>query len=229
MKKILVSIFILGAFFRFYGLNWDQNEHLHPDERFLTMAAQGISWPSSLRQFFDTPHSPANPHNVGFPFYVYGTIPLFVVKAASQLAALDTYNGLTLVGRFLSAALDTSVVLLVYLISRHLFRRLLPAFFSALIYALSVLPVQLAHFFAVDTYLVFFLTLSFYLLLRLISSKKPFPIAPAIFLGLSFGCALASKITAVLFLPIIFLGLAMSLYQTRNFPGLFLLPSFFFL
>jgi hypothetical protein len=29
-----LAIFALGAFFRLVGLNWDQDQHLHPDERF---------------------------------------------------------------------------------------------------------------------------------------------------------------------------------------------------
>ena len=216
MKKFLLLILVIGAFFRFFGINWDQNQHLHPDERFMTMVTQGISWPSSISQFFDTSSSPANPHNIGYPFYVYGTLPLFTVKAASQLISLDTYDGNTLVGRFISAGLDTLIIFLVFLITFHIFKKVLPAIFSALIYAAAVLPVQLGHFYAVDTFLVFFITLSFYFLIRLISSPKPFPLREAILLGVCFGCALSSKITAALFYPIILIGIFYKLFLTRK-------------
>ena len=37
---ILVIIFLLGAYFRFTGINWDEGRHQHPDERYLTMVAE---------------------------------------------------------------------------------------------------------------------------------------------------------------------------------------------
>ncbi len=227
MKKFLLLILVIGAFFRFFGINWDQNQHLHPDERFMTMVTQSISWPSSIPQFFDTRRSPANPHNIGYPFYVYGTLPLFTVKTASQLMSLDTYNGNTLVGRFISAGLDTLIIFLVFLITLHLLKKVLPAIFSALIYAAAVLPVQLAHFFAVDTFLVFFITLSFYSLIKLISSPKPFPLREAILLGVCFGCSLSSKITAALFLPIILVGFIYKLYLSKNIARVALISFLF--
>ena len=206
MKKFLFLILVIGGFFRYFGINWDQNQHLHPDERFLTMVTQSMSWPSSISRFFDTSSSLVNPHNIGYPFYVYGTLPLFAVKAASQLISLDTYDGNTLVGRFISAGLDTLIIFLVFLITFRIFKKYPPAIFSALIYAAAVLPVQLGHFFAVDTFLVFFITLSFYLLIRLIFSPKTIPLRETIFLGICFGCAMSSKITAALFFPIILIG-----------------------
>ena len=57
-KLIIVLLFLavlsLAAFFRLYGVNWDQNQHLHPDERFLTMVATGISWPKDIYKYLDT-------------------------------------------------------------------------------------------------------------------------------------------------------------------------------
>ena len=34
---LLVVILLFGGYFRTIGINWDSNQHLHPDERFLTM------------------------------------------------------------------------------------------------------------------------------------------------------------------------------------------------
>ena len=36
----LILVLLAGAFFRFSGLNWDENYHLHPDERFLTIDSE---------------------------------------------------------------------------------------------------------------------------------------------------------------------------------------------
>src|SRR3989344_4227432 len=57
-KYLFIAILLLAAFFRLYGLNWDQNQHLHPDERFLTMVSTSLKWPPSIYGYFDTLKSP---------------------------------------------------------------------------------------------------------------------------------------------------------------------------
>src|SRR5512133_1876432 len=81
---LLIGILLGGVYFRFTGLNWDQNQHLHPDERFLTMVETSIAPVDSLSQYFDTQKSSLNPHNRGYGFYVYGTLPLFMVRYAGE-------------------------------------------------------------------------------------------------------------------------------------------------
>ena len=39
---ILVYILAAGAYLRLVGLDWDIDQHLHPDERFLTMVESSI-------------------------------------------------------------------------------------------------------------------------------------------------------------------------------------------
>ena len=241
---IFIGIILLAAFFRFYGVNWDQNQHLHPDERFLTMVTTGIAWPHSIADYFNTNTSPLNPHNRNFPFIVYGTFPVFFTKLMADLLNLDDYTNLTLVGRQISTLFDLGTVVLVFLIAKQLmdsgirnqeaskknhdslfiihnsYFPLIAMFFSAA----SVLSIQLSHFYAVDTYLTFFITLSFYLLIKLINSRFIYNssstrlltskrsdggqvILNSILLGLSLGLATASKISALYFSPIIGLGL----------------------
>jgi 4-amino-4-deoxy-L-arabinose transferase-like glycosyltransferase len=224
----LILIFVIGIFFRFINLNWDNNQHLHPDERFLTMVTLGIKWPSGISQYFDTLSSPLNPHNGGYPFYVYGTFPLFLIKSVSQLLGLATYDGVTLVGRFISAFFDSLIILLVYFISTNLFKSQKIAVFSALAYAVSVLPVQLAHYYAVDTYLTFFIVLSFYLFILLVDAKvRSRQILYSVLLGVVYGLALASKISAALFLPVLFLGFIGYFLKTRNLSRTVLLGLIF--
>src|SRR3989304_4041973 len=40
---LLIAIIAAGAYLRFVGLDWDSGQHLHPDERFLTMVSSSIS------------------------------------------------------------------------------------------------------------------------------------------------------------------------------------------
>jgi len=67
---LIIVVLLIGAYFRFTGLNWDANYHLHPDERFLTMVESAISPVENLSQYFDTANSSLNPNNRGYTFYV---------------------------------------------------------------------------------------------------------------------------------------------------------------
>jgi len=198
-KLFFVIILLIAAFFRFYGLNWDQNQHLHPDERFLTMIAGAMKWPTD---YLNTQTSTLNPHNIGYGFYVYGTFPVILVKFIADLLKLGDYNNITLVGRFISGLLDLGTGVLVFLITRRLFKSTPSALLGMFAYSINVLPIQLSHFFAVDSFLVFFLVLSFYLLIK----RSPF-------LGIFFGLAIASKITAVLFVPVILVGFVVHFFS----------------
>lgn len=236
-KKITIVIFtgilLLAAFFRLYGVNWDQNQHLHPDERFLTMVAEGIQWPKNFWEFLDTNSSPFNPHNRGFGFFVYGTFPVFFTKWIAESLGKGNYNQLTIVGRQLSALFDLGTVILVYLIAKQIIsdnkNKTLNTKFSILntyplmsmfLYACLVLPIQLSHYFAVETYLTFFITLTSYLTILLIDNFSLKGLRTlsilTIGLGISFGLAFASKITAVLFLSVIFLGFLYLLIKYKN-------------
>jgi len=211
---LLLPILLLGAWFRFNGINWDSNWHLHPDERFLTMVATKLEWPASLASYLDTSTASTNPHNREFDFFVYGTYPVLLVKAVAEFIGPGDYNHLTLVGRALSGVFDLGTLVLIYLITLKLVSYPRPALLAALFYTLSVLPIQLSHFFAVDPYLVFFTTLSFYILVYLITQPA---VILSIFLGLSFGLALAAKVSAAYFAPIIALGFMISYLVHRKF------------
>jgi hypothetical protein len=75
---------------------------------------------SSLSQFFDSRVSPLNPANLPNIHYVYGQLPLFLLKIAALLAPSADF---LLTGRFLSALFDCGTVLFSFLIARRLFSR----------------------------------------------------------------------------------------------------------
>ncbi|MCL4374278.1 phospholipid carrier-dependent glycosyltransferase [Patescibacteria group bacterium] len=205
-RGLLIAIFLLAALLRFNNLNWDSGFHLHPDERFLTMVANATAIPSRLTDYFNPSRSRLNPANVGFHFYVYGTLPLTLNKIAAVWFNHDNYNDFTVQGRWLAGWFDLMVVGLVYRIAAQLVaaRRqrdvsALP-YWAAFFYAIAVLPIQLAHFFTVDPFLNFFMILSFYLLLRWRNQGRPLWLlsVSAVALGLAFAC----KVNAVFILPL---------------------------
>ena len=126
-------IFLLAFFLRIYGLNWDANNHLQPDERFLTMLTSDIKLPSSLFQYLNTGVSPLNPYNYpAYQFFVYGTFPVFIVKYLAVFLHLDNYNQITLLGRVLSALFDSGNIILLYFIAKKFlksFYQFLPSLF----------------------------------------------------------------------------------------------------
>ena len=149
---VLILILVAGAYFRFIGLNWDESQHLHPDERFLTMVEASLTPVKSLGDYFNTDQSTLNPNNVGYGFFVYGTVPIFIVRYVAQALGQTGYDQVFLVGRAASGVADLLAVVLVYLAAQGLFRRRWLSVISAGFYAFAVLPIQLSHFFAVDTF-----------------------------------------------------------------------------
>ena len=198
----LVAVLVFGAGLRFHGLNWDNGHHLHPDERFLAIVGNALRFPSNPLDYFDTRRSTLNPYNQGFDGFAYGTAPLFLVRAVAELVGRATYDQLPSVGRALSALFDVGTILLVFLLGRLVYGSVVGLVAAALT-ATTVLHVQLAHFFAVDTFLAFATTLGLYAAYRawLRGGNGNFAL-----LGFALGLGVATKLSAAMLLPIV--GLA---------------------
>ncbi|HBY09324.1 MAG TPA: hypothetical protein DEH22_16665, partial [Chloroflexi bacterium] len=159
---LMVGVLAVGAYLRFSGLSWDEDQHLHPDERFLTMVSSAISSVQTEGVgYFDTANSSLNPNNRGYTFYVYGTLPLFVTRYLGEWLEMTGYSEINLVGRALSAGVDFLVILLVFLTAARLYNRRVGVL-AAAFYALAVLPIQQSHFYTVDTFASFFMMLAVY-------------------------------------------------------------------
>ncbi|MFW6074759.1 MAG: DUF2298 domain-containing protein, partial [Chloroflexota bacterium] len=198
----LFVIIIVAAFLRFYAQDWDQGKYLHPDERFIAQVSDTrIHMPESgdLNLLLDPHDSPINPRRDdadGNPMsFAYGTLPVYVQNITSW--ALELFSGtdwgsyaeLHAVGRALTALADIGTLLMVYLIARRLFGSGSGLIASAL-YAFLVLPIQLSHFFTVDPWLTFFVSLTMLLLIRLLD--KPTALG-SLAVGAAVGCAFATK------------------------------------
>jgi 4-amino-4-deoxy-L-arabinose transferase-like glycosyltransferase len=192
----------LGAVCRFAGLNWDNAQHLHPDERFLTMIVPEMRLPQSVAMYFDTSRSLLNPQNLpNVGLFVYGQLPLSVVKAVASLLGRDNYDDVLGVGRAMSALFDCISILLLWRIGLRLGNRILGLFAAALL-ALVPLHIQHSHFFVVDTFATTFLLAAFLWCLRGIETphkKRLVGTLPWLVAGLFWGAALASKISSLFF------------------------------
>ncbi|MDP3183739.1 MAG: hypothetical protein Q8M58_00545, partial [Anaerolineales bacterium] len=128
---LLIVVLLVGAYFRLVGLNWDEGQHPHPDERFLTMVETALQpkvcadasvpleacppeqkrW-MSAGDYFNTAKSTLNPHNRGYGFFVYGTLPMFIVRYVAEWSGQTGYDQVILVGRLLSALSDLGTLVL---------------------------------------------------------------------------------------------------------------------
>ncbi len=240
---LLLGILMLGAYFRFVGLDWDDDQHLHPDERFLTMVETAIQPVHSLSEYFDTEHSTLNPHNVGYTFYVYGTLPIFIVRYLAGAIGKIGYGQVYLVGRAVSGIFDLLTVILVFFVSYKIYHKYRLSLVAAAFMAFAVLPIQLSHYFTVDVIANFFsfLTIACAVLVmtanqdekselaavknedEFTDNEVPVPISTIwksdktlvyfVLFGLAFGMALASKVSTA---PLVLtLFLACVIYTSR--------------
>jgi len=198
----LSGIVLLGFLLRLYGLNWDEGNSFHPDERQIMFHVTVLTWPKSMAQFLDPVNSPLNPH-----FFAYGSFPLYLLASLGYVLvriapALGSFTNLTLVGRVLSALFDSGTVLFTGLLALKLTRDDTPGrryawgitLLAAALVACTPFQLQLSHFYTVDTILLFFVILTIYACVNLIDTEHP--IRCVLLVGLGYGLALATKFSA---------------------------------
>lgn len=189
LALLLIVAVALAVYFRFVGLNWDEGQHLHPDERFLTMVETGIAPVKSVGEFFDSAQSALNPVNRGYGFFVYGTLPIFIVRYVGAALGQIGYDEITMVGRQLSALADLGALLFLFVLARRLYGNRV-AVLATVLSAAAALPIQQAHFFTVDTFANLFVVAAFFFIARAASGGKWLDFAAS---GLAVGMAVSCK------------------------------------
>lgn len=205
----LFLILALAAYFRFTGLDWDEAYHLHPDERFLTDTASLLRPVEDPLDYLRTSQSTLNPYNVGKSLFVYGNFPMTVTRYAGEWLhalctdlnrecqyAYNSYNGIHLVGRFLSGLLDLVGIGFLFLLGRRLYDWRV-GLLAALLHALAVMPIQQSHFFTMDNWAAGLTVVTLYTAVRaatLGDKESRFRPGWYILFGLSFGLTLASRV-----------------------------------
>jgi YYY domain-containing protein len=218
----LLGLCLLGLALRLYNLNWDQGNNFHPDERQILFHVVAVGWPSSLAQFFDPVKSPLNPH-----FFAYGSFPIYILALLGHILlhpSPDMYSlpALTLVGRALSAIFDSGTIFLTAWLALLLFPDSSPdrryawggALLAAALVAFTPFQLQLAHFYAVDSMLLFFVVCTLVASIKLIQTEKA--LLWTLLTGLSYGLALATKFSAAPLAISIVIAVLLRWYQRRD-------------
>ncbi|HSO13904.1 MAG TPA: DUF2298 domain-containing protein [Anaerolineales bacterium] len=216
---LFLLVFVLAGYLRLTGLNWGEGQHQHPDENFLsgvlgslraqtcmdeTIQIDGCPegqkrW-LSIGEYFDSKTSPLNPYNRGYAFFVYGNLPMTMVRIAVEATGqLDV----KMLGRQFSGLADLFTIFFLYLLVSRMYGRrigLLTSLFSAL----TVMQIQQAHFFTTDLFVNTFAFLAIYFAVEIVNCQSSIQdrkslISHPLFLlsigfGFAFGMALASKV-----------------------------------
>jgi YYY domain-containing protein len=199
----LALILLVAAVFRVHGLQtWDDGQHQHPDERFLVQVSIGVSVPDSLGNYLNTQRSTLNPYVQGQQRYAYGQLPLTLTRLLAEWTGYTSYDTVEMPGRALSALADLLTIVFAWLLARRVFG-IRVAHLTALLLALTVLHIQLAHYYAVDTFVATFAAAALFFGQRAWQRES---LSDALLAGVMVGLATACKVSAVMLLPV--LGLA---------------------
>src|SRR4030095_14825596 len=164
---LFLLVCLLAGYLRLTGLDWGQGGGQHPDENHFSGVLESLRTQTcenptvpveacppnlthwiSIGDYFNSATSPLNPYNRGFSFYVYGNLPMTIIRIAADAT---NQTNLREFGREFSALADLFAIFFLYLLVSHLYSRrvgLLASLFSAL----TVMQIQQAHFFTVDSF-----------------------------------------------------------------------------
>ncbi|MBI2029026.1 glycosyltransferase family 39 protein [Candidatus Gottesmanbacteria bacterium] len=180
LKIILLAIILIAGFLRFYNLNFGSPYFFNPDERNMAIAITKLSFPKSM-----------NPH-----FFAYGQLPLYLAYY-SERAATVSFSQAIFWLRFWSAVASVLTIFVVYKITKIITQREKYALISALLTSFTPGLIQSAHFGTTESLLTFLFMLIIYLSLTL--QGQTFR---AIILGSLTGIAIATKVSALIFIAV---------------------------
>lgn len=178
---LFILVLLMAGYLRIGGYGWGEGYHQHPDELFMMGVLDNLRahtcedplvpveacppdqkrW-ITLKNYFDTGTSTLNPGNRGHAFFVYGNLPMTLVRIGLELSDNENIGSSKFFARQMSALADLFTIFLLYLMVSNLYGRkvgLLAAAFSSL----TVMQIQQSHFFTSDLFvnLFMFLALAF--------------------------------------------------------------------
>ncbi len=196
----LLVILLVAAAFRIHGLTtWDNDQHQHPDERLMVIVSTAVKMPGSLGEYLDTRRSTLNPYAQGQQNFAYGQLPLTLTRMVGELTGNTSYDTIEFPGRALSTIFDLLTIVFAWLLARRVFG-VRVAHLTALLLALTVLHIQLSHYYAVDTFVATFTAAALYYGQRAWQRET---LSDALLAGVMIGLAMACKVSALLLLPVL--------------------------
>jgi len=194
-------IVLLGGYLRFYKLNWGEGYFFHPDEYHIVRAVNELSFPKAMDPHFFSYGS--------FTVYTIYFLRLFLTSALNTpLTKLNPF----LVGRALSAFYSTVSIIVVFLLSKELFKKKAFPYLAAVLVALTPGLVQQAHFATPESNLTFWILLTIFLWISWMKTKSWRYLALS---AVTFGLATGTKIIALMLFPLFLYAIFFDLFPLR--------------
>jgi YYY domain-containing protein len=191
---LFIVAVLIAAALRFTGVEWGEGYHQHPDELFLSGVLDNLRahacedaaltvdacpvdqqrWLTPA-EYFDSAKSTLNPYNRGHAFFVYGTLPLFIVRYMAEMTATTDIGELKFFSRQLSALADIFTIFLLYFIAARIYGRRI-GWLAGLFSALTVMQIQQSHFFTTDLFTNMFMFLALWFAVEIVHYSKPLTI-----------------------------------------------------
>jgi len=185
----LILIAAFGGFLRFYGLGWGLPWRYHVDENAFINAANAMRKAPMMNYL--------NPK-----WFYHPTLNIYLVSFLSGIYSLFfplTLPAVHLLGRISSAFWSTLSLPLVFLLGRRLYGTL-TGILAALFLSVTVIHIQMSHFFTPDVMLSFFLMATMYFSIGAMRSGKTRDYLGA---GIAAGVGMASKYWILAVLPLL--------------------------
>jgi 4-amino-4-deoxy-L-arabinose transferase-like glycosyltransferase len=199
---------LAGLGVRFYGLGWGLPYHFNSDEFLLAANAEKLRTTPSVARLLVEERK----------FFLYPPVLMFLnigmVSASTLFRPFDHSDPASLklfylFSRGIVALFSLATILMLFFLGARIYSQsigLLAAFFLAF----TVIHVRDSHFFCTDVPMTFFLVLILYLCVAIVE-KKSYKIY--LITGIATGIAVATKQTALLVIPVIFVAHLISVWK----------------
>lgn len=205
MKRFVVILLLcILVYTRFVNLGWGLPYPMHPDERNMAVAIEQLNCDFNHFKLTDC----LNPH-----FFAYGQLPLYLgyggillVHLLTGVAAPPTFIEATMSLRTLSAVSSLGLVIILFLLFKHLFpaRRKFDVFFiivSLLFLIFQPYAIQFAHFGTTESLLMLLYAVIVFYSLRMMDDRI-LSFRTTALLAFAAGAALGTKVSSLLFLGV---------------------------
>jgi 4-amino-4-deoxy-L-arabinose transferase-like glycosyltransferase len=204
-KWLLLGVTLLAISLRIWGIDFGLPYLYHPDEPVGVRIAQSMFKTRDLNpHFFDWPSLPFYINALAYiPYYLVGKLigifqspadipgPIMLAMGVGQTPMRTTF----LLGRILTVTFGSAAVVLVFLIGRKLSNNTAVGLLAALMMAISPTNVANSRFITPETFLVFFVLLSFCGSVQVFHQGKTWPYIVA---GIASGLAASTKYNGAL-------------------------------
>ena len=183
----------------------------HPDERGVVQIAEKLNWNNLIPESF---------HYGSFAFYL-----LFFLGQSLKFFGLDltNYDGLFVLGRFISATSGTGCVVVTFLLAERLYGRRSVSLMAAAMIGLNAFAIQASRFYAVDMLLTFLSTLVLLFAVILVRKKS---LGLILFCSMALAAAVTTKISGLSLGLALLVSYLIYFFRTKDKASIFRLFCF---